>query len=88
MAAGPATQISDVVVPEIFTPYAQLLTEEKSRIIQSGLAVRSGELDTLLGGGGTTFNVPSFKDLDNDADRISGDDSVPFADPDASLPGG
>lgn len=86
MAAGPATQISDVVVPEIFTPYSQLLTEEKSRIIQSGLAVRSGELDILLAGGGATFNVPSFRDLDNDADRISSDTSVPFATADASLP--
>ncbi len=88
MAAGPTTRVSDVIVPEIFTPYSQNLTEEKSRIIQSGLAVRSPELDVLLAGGGITFQVPSFKDLDNDADRISTDTSVPFADADASLPAG
>ena len=29
MAAGPATQISDIIVPEIFTPYVQQLTEQK-----------------------------------------------------------
>lgn len=79
MAAGPATRVSDVIVPEIFTPYAQNITEQKSRIIQSGLAARNGELDTLLAGGGLTFQVPSFKDLDNDADRVSSDTSVPFA---------
>lgn len=88
MAAGPATRVADVIVPEIFTPYMQNLTTEKSRIIQSGLAVRSEELDLKLAGGGITFQVPSFKDLDNDADRISTDTSVPFADADASLPAG
>lgn len=88
MAAGPVTRVSDVIVPEIFTAYVQNLTTEKSRIIQSGMAVRSSELDLLLGGGGLTFQVPSFKDLDNDADRISTDTSVPFADADASLPAG
>jgi len=88
MAAGPATRVSDVIVPEIFTPYSQNITEEKSRLVQGGLMVRNAELDQLLAGGGLTFQVPSFKDLDNDADRISTDTSVPFADADASLPSG
>lgn len=81
MAAGPTTRVADVVVPEIFTPYTQQLTEEKSRIIQSGLAVRDPAIDLLLAGGGLTFNVPSFRDLDNDAERVSTDTSVPFAGP-------
>jgi len=88
MAAGPATRVSDVIVPEVFTPYMQVLTEEKSRLVQSGLLARSEALDTLLAGGGITFQVPSFRDLDNDADRISTDTSVPFADADAALPAG
>jgi len=88
MAAGPATQISDVIVPEIFTPYMQTLTEEKSRLVQSGLLARSPAIDVLLAGGGLTFQVPSFNDLDNDADRISTDTSVPFSVADASIPGG
>lgn len=73
MATGPVTQISDVVVPEIFNPYIQQLTEEKSRLISSGAAVRSAQLDNDLAGGGLTFNAPSFKDLDNDVDNISND---------------
>lgn len=81
MAAGPTTRISDLIVPEIFTPYFMTLTEEKSRIIQSGLVSRSPALDALLGGGGLTFNVPSFNDLDNDDERVSTDTSVPFAGP-------
>lgn len=70
MAAGAGT-VSDVVVPEIFSPYVQQLTEEKSRIIQSGAAVRDAALDAVLAGGGLTFNEPSFKDLDNDTDNVA-----------------
>lgn len=73
MADGPLTQISDVVVPEIFTPYVQQLTEQKARIIQSGAGTRDGALDQLLAGGGLTFNVPSYQDLDDDEDRVSTD---------------
>ncbi len=74
MAAGPLTQIADVIVPEIFTPYTQQLTEEKARIIQAGVAVRDAGLDANLAvGGGLTFNIPSYQDLDNDVDRVSTD---------------
>lgn len=73
MAAGPITQISDVVVPEIFTPYVQQLTEEKSRLIASGAVARDAAIDALLAGGGLTFETPSFRDLDNDVDNISTD---------------
>lgn len=89
MAAGPATRISDLIVPEIFTEYAQVLTEEKSRIVQSGILSRNARLDELLAGGGLTFNVPSFRDLDNDEERTSTDTSVPFSATNyASLPAG
>lgn len=87
MAAGPITQIGDIIVPKIFTPYTQNLTTEKSRIVQSGAMVRDAAIDGLLAGGGLTFEVPSFKDLDNDTERVS-TDSIPapygsgVADPD------
>ncbi len=73
MAAGPLTQVTDIVVPEIFTPYVQQLTEQKARVVQSGALRREGLLDNHLAGGGLTFNVPSFRDLDDDADLISTD---------------
>lgn len=73
MATGPITQIADVIVPEIFNPYVQQMTEEKSRLVQSGVAIRSAEMDDFLSGGGLTANAPSFKDLDNDADNVSTD---------------
>ncbi len=67
------TQVTDIIVPEIFSPYVQQLTEEKSRLIQAGVLVGSPLLDQNLAGGGITFNVPSFRDLANDADNVSTD---------------
>ncbi len=73
MASGPTTQISDIIIPEVFTPYTQQLTETKSRLVQSGVVQRNAVMDPLLAGGGLTFNVPSWKDLDDDADNVSTD---------------
>lgn len=67
------TQIDDVIVPEVFTPYVQQLTEQKARLIQSGAVARNPLMDNLLGGGGLTFNVPSWRDLDDDDDNVSTD---------------
>jgi hypothetical protein len=66
-------QIADVIVPEIFNPYTQQITEEKARLIQSGALVRDSAIDVLLAGGGLTFNIPSWKDLANDTDNVSSD---------------
>src|SRR5687768_15224792 len=73
MSSG-VTRISDIVVPEIFSPYVQQLTQEKSRLIRSGAIVVNGRYNEVLASGGVTFNEPSFKDLDNDADNVSTDD--------------
>lgn len=73
MASG-VTKIADVVVPSVFTPYVRQKTEEKSRLVQSGILVRSSKLDQLCAGGGLTFNVPSWKDIDNEAENVSSDD--------------
>ena len=68
------TRIEDVVVPEIFTPYVQQLTEQKSRIIQSGAVQLDPVLNADLAGGGLTFNEPSFRDLDDTEENTSSDD--------------
>lgn len=76
------TRISDVVVPEIFGPYVQNITEEKSNLIQSGAIQVNSTLTANLNGGGLTFNEPSWRDLSNVDENISNDDpddhSVPL----------
>lgn len=73
MASG-VTRISDVVVPTRFSPYVQQLTQQKSRLIRSGALTADPVLTQELAGGGLTFNEPSFKDLDDDAENVSTDD--------------
>ncbi len=80
MASG-ITKIVDVVVPEVFSPYTQQLTQEKSRLIRSGAIAMDGALSGVLAGGGLTFNEPSFKDLDNDAENVSSDDNTTSSTP-------
>lgn len=80
MASG-TVRVSDVIVPEIFTPYAQLMTEQKSRLIRSGAFVRDAFLDSFLAGPGLTIHAPSFKDLDDDAENVSSDDPAVHSSP-------
>lgn len=72
--ASGVTRITDIIVPALFAPYVQLLTQEKSRLVQSGAVVADPTLADVLTGGGLTFNEPSFKDLDDDVENVSTDD--------------
>ena len=80
------TQIANIVDVIGFSAYTQQLTEEKARMIQSGMVERSGLLDGFLSGPGVTFQVPSWADLDatTDVDRVSNDAPVPYDLADAS----
>lgn len=69
-----STRISDVVVPEVFSPYVQVLTEQKSRLVQSGAVVMDEVLNNDLAGGGQTFNEPFFNDLQDTEENQSSDD--------------
>lgn len=72
-------QVADIVVPEEFTPYTLTLSEEKSRIIQSGAMSRSPLLDGMTAGGGLVFQVPGFNDLAQTTENTSTDDPGSFS---------
>lgn len=65
------TKIADVIVPEIFTPYVIEKTAEKSRILQSGIAVANPKLNELVTAGGLTMNMPFWQDLTGDDEVLS-----------------
>ena len=74
MAVNPlttTTKISDVIVPEIFTPYVIEKTAEKSRILTSGIAMANPKLNELVTAGGLTMNMPYWKDLTGDDEVLS-----------------
>lgn len=65
------TDISAIVVPEIFVPYMQQETMVKNAFIQSGAMANDARLADFLNGGGLTFNAPSWQDLPDDSDNVS-----------------
>lgn len=75
-------RVQDVVVPAIFTGYAQQLTMEKSALVQSGALAPDEILSNNLAGAGLTFNEPSFKDVTNNAENISDDNPATNSTPD------
>ena len=42
------TALADVIVPEVWVPYVQQQTTEKSALVQSGIISSSSELDNLV----------------------------------------
>ena len=68
------TQISDVIVPEVFADYMMMRTRQKSALYSSGVLSPDAELANKLAGGGRTFNVPFWKDLDDTESDIASDD--------------
>lgn len=73
------TRVSDIIIPERFAPYVQVLTENKSRLIRSGALSTSPFLNDFLAGGGETITVPSFDDLDTEDAELA--DVVPDDNP-------
>lgn len=76
-----ATRLSDLVIPEVFLPYVQVLSAEKSAFRNSGVLVDSPVLNALLAGGANTFNVPHFRDLAQTEANISSDNPASSATP-------
>jgi len=68
-----ATQLSALIVPQIFTPYVLKETEIKSKLIQSGAISRSPFLDNFLTGGGNVVTMPFWRDLARTGSNVSSD---------------
>ena len=69
-------RISDVIVPSVFFDYMAKDTVEKTAIFTSGILQPAPELASKLAGGGTIFDTPFWKDLDNTEGSIANDDSA------------
>lgn len=68
------TRISDVVVPEVYAPYMVKDTMDRSALYSTGAMTNDADLASKLGGGGRTFNVPFWKDLDDTESDVASDD--------------
>jgi hypothetical protein len=70
-----STKISDVIVPEVFTPYVIQRTMELSALFQSGIAQRTAEFDRLASSAARTVQMPFWGDLTGD-DEVLDDNNA------------
>lgn len=71
-----ATKIADVIVPEVFNPYASQRSQELSALFQSGIIQNVPELNILGMKGGTTIAMPFWNDLSGAEEILS--DTTPL----------
>lgn len=68
------TRLSDAVVPEVFNSYMTKDTVQTMAFYDTGVLRSDAQLAGNLAGGGLTFKVPFWKDLDDDESDTGSDD--------------
>lgn len=76
------TQLTDVIIPEVYLDYTAVNGPEKTAFFESGIVERNEMLDNFANGGGRIVDVPFWKDLDpTTAPNLSSDDPNSSATP-------
>jgi hypothetical protein len=75
------TRLEDVIVPEVFNSYMAKDTMQQMAFYNAGVLRADGDLSGKLAGGGRTFNVPFWKDLDDTESNTASDDPDSYAEP-------
>lgn len=73
------TRLSDIIEPTVFYDYMSKDTTTKTNIFTSGILRPDSEVAARLSGGGRTFNVPFWKDLDDTESGVASDDPNLYA---------
>lgn len=68
------TRITDAIEPTVFSNYISVNTMQKSVFYGTGVFRNDPDLAAKLAGGGRTFNVPFWKDLDDSEPDAASDD--------------
>lgn len=76
------TRISDVIVPQQWTPNFLLESPELVAFFNSGIVQADPVLGALANGEGSVYNVRHLNDLDNSAENVSSDDPAVTSTPD------
>lgn len=75
------TRLSDAIEPTVFDNYMRINTMQQSAFYGSGALRSDGDIASKLAGGGRTFNVPFWKDLDDEEPDAASDDPDSYAVP-------
>lgn len=76
------TRLADSVVPEVFNSYMTKDTVQTMAFYGTGVLRSDAEMARNLAGGGLTFKVPFWKDLDDTESDTGSDDPDSYAIPD------
>lgn len=78
-----STAISDIIVPQVFAPYALEQSLARYPLLNGGIISLNPALSANLAGGGLTFNFPSFRNVDESATaaNVSNSDAASAATP-------
>ena len=74
-------QLTDVIVPEVYSSYQTNDDPELTAFFESGIAVRSDLLDSIANGPGSIIHVPFWNDIDPDDEPNYSDDTANEAEP-------
>lgn len=74
-------RLSDAIEPSVFANYMTVNTMQKSAFYGTGVLRADGDLASKLAGGGRTFNVPFWRDLDDEEPDAASDDPNSYAEP-------
>lgn len=75
-------QLSDLIIPEVYSSYQAVDNPEKSLFVDSGIVVTNAMLSAKANTGGDTINVPFWNDLDpSEAPNLSNDNPSDVATP-------
>jgi hypothetical protein len=66
-------QLTDIIVPEIFSPYIVENSFVSTAFVDSGVAMRNGYIDDQLHAGANNFNVPVWNDIQDTEPFYSND---------------
>lgn len=75
-------QLSDVIIPDVYSSYQTNDDPELTAFFESGIAVRSALLDQLCNGPGAIMEVPFWNDIDPEDEPNYSNDSSDDATPD------
>lgn len=68
------TQLADVIVPEVFTPYTMEMSISTNALIQRNIIRIDPRLSALVSGGGQTITIPFSKSLARGASKVGTSD--------------
>jgi hypothetical protein len=68
------TQLADVIVPKVFSPYTQEMSISTNALIQRGLIRVDPRLSALVEGGGQTIDIPFTKSIARGTSKVGTSD--------------